>query len=153
MSGPGGQQPYYSQYSTPTPYGPQAQQAQRPPVNYRPAEPGWWLGADGLWWPPETAPAPTAGYGGGSQQGSGYQQPDPYGGYYSDKSKVVAGILQLAISGIGIGRFYLGYTGIGVAQLLVTIFTCGLGGIWGLIDGILILVGKVPYDGHGRLLR
>ena len=66
----------------------------------------------------------------------------------SDKQKIVAGLLQLFIGSLGIGRFYLGYTGIGVAQLL----TCGGLGIWALIDAILILIGKVP-DAQGRPLR
>ncbi|PPJ18999.1 hypothetical protein C5E44_07575 [Nocardia nova] len=71
-----------------------------------------------------------------------------YGEPFSDKSKLTAGLLQLFVGGLGIGRFYLGYTGIGVAQLLVTLFTCGLGGIWPFIDAILILTGKVrdPYN-------
>jgi TM2 domain-containing membrane protein YozV len=69
----------------------------------------------------------------------------------SDKSKVVAGVLQI-IPGFGIGRFYLGHIGIGVAQLLVALFTFGLGGIWSLIDGILILVNGGT-DAHGRRLR
>ena len=71
-----------------------------------------------------------------------------YGEPLSDKSKLTAGLLQLFIGGFGVGRFYLGYTGIGVAQLLVTIFTCGLGGIWPFIDAIMILTGKVrdPYN-------
>ncbi len=50
------------------------------------------------------------------------------------------------------GRFYLGYTNIGVLQLVVTVVTCGIGSIWGLIDGIMILVGNVP-DPQGRMLR
>ncbi|MFF0498000.1 TM2 domain-containing protein [Nocardia aobensis] len=71
-----------------------------------------------------------------------------YGEPFSDKSKLTAGLLQLFVGGLGIGRFYLGYTGIGVAQLLVTLFTCGLGGIWPFIDAIMILTGKVrdPYN-------
>ena len=35
---------------------------------------------------------------------------------------------------------------------LVTIFTCGLGSIWGLVDGILILVNGGT-DAQGRVLR
>ncbi|MGO4614634.1 NINE protein [Nocardia sp. 2YAB30] len=77
---------------------------------------------------------------------------DPYGVPLSDKQKLIAGLLQIFLGSFGVGRFYLGYTGLGVAQLLVTIVTCGLGGIWGLIDGIMILVGKVP-DPNGRPLR
>lgn len=73
----------------------------------------------------------------------------------SDKSKVVAGLLQLlGLFGlVGIGRIYLGYTGLGVAQLIVGIVTCGLGAvIWGIIDGIMILTDKVR-DPAGRPLR
>jgi TM2 domain-containing membrane protein YozV len=69
----------------------------------------------------------------------------------SDKSKVVAGLLQI-IPGFGVGRFYTGHVGIGVAQLLVTFFTLGFGGIWPLIDGIIILVNGGT-DASGRPLR
>ncbi|MQY28097.1 TM2 domain-containing protein [Nocardia aurantia] len=62
---------------------------------------------------------------------------------YSDKSKLVAGLLQIFLGGFGVGRFYLGYTGLGIAQIAVTWLTCGIGGLWPLIDGIMILVGKV----------
>ncbi|MDF2584191.1 MAG: putative rane protein [Mycobacterium sp.] len=74
---------------------------------------------------------------------------------FSEKSKVIAGLLQLlGLFGIlGIGRFYLGYTGLGVAQLLVGLFTCGIGAvIWGIVDAILLLTDKVR-DPQGRPLR
>ncbi len=57
---------------------------------------------------------------------------------YSDKSKLVAGLLQILIP-LGIGRFYIGDTKIGVWQLVVTILTCGIGALWPFIDGIMIL--------------
>ncbi len=63
---------------------------------------------------------------------------------YSDKQKLIAGLLNILLP-FGIGRFYIGDTGTGVAQLLVSIFTCGIGGIWSLIDGILMLTGD-PND-------
>ena len=107
-------------------------------------------------------PGQPAGYAG---QPAGYAgQPGPYAGYpaaygvdaygrpLSDKSKLTAGLLQIFLGSLGIGRFYLGYTTIGVLQLVVTIVTCGLGSIWGLIDGIIILIGNVP-DPQGRTLR
>ncbi|MBF6213212.1 TM2 domain-containing protein [Nocardia puris] len=86
----------------------------------------------------------------------GYNPADPeapfgrdyYGVPYSDKQKIIAGILQLLIGTLGIGRFYLGYTTIGILQII----TCGGFGIWSLIDAILILMGKVP-DANGRPLR
>jgi TM2 domain-containing membrane protein YozV len=90
----------------------------------------------------------------GYQQPAGYGQPqyDSLGRPISDKSKVVAGILGIALGGFGAGRFYTGHTSIAVAQLLVTIFTCGLGHFWGLIDGIMILVNGGT-DAQGRVLR
>lgn len=57
------------------------------------------------------------------------------------KSKVAAGILGILVGGLGIHRFYLGYVGIGILQIVVTILTCGAGSIWGFIEGILILCG------------
>ena len=68
------------------------------------------------------------------------------------KSKIAAGLLQIFLGGFGVGRFYLGYTGIGVAQILVTWLTCGIGGIWPFIDGILILTGSVNTDADGNPL-
>ncbi|MFD0528471.1 TM2 domain-containing protein [Kitasatospora arboriphila] len=67
----------------------------------------------------------------------------------SDKSKVVAGLLQIFLGGFGIGRFYTGHVGMGVAQLL----TCGGLGVWALIDGILFLVSDTRTDAQGRTLR
>lgn len=69
--------------------------------------------------------------------------------YVSDKSKVVAGVLQILLP-FGVGRFYTGNTAIAVAQL-ITAF-CGVGAIWSMIDGIVILVGGAR-DGHGRPIR
>ena len=68
------------------------------------------------------------------------------------KSKLAAGLLQIFLGCFGVGRFYLGYTGIGVAQLLVSLCTCGIGAIWPFIDGILILVGSVNVDADGNPL-
>jgi TM2 domain-containing membrane protein YozV len=72
----------------------------------------------------------------------------------SDKSKTVAGLLQLlSLVGIGgIGRFYIGDIGVGIAQLLVGWFTCGVGLIWSVVDAILILTDHVR-DPQGRPLR
>ncbi len=53
--------------------------------------------------------------------------------------KLVAGILGILIGSLGIHKFYLGYTKEGIIQIVVTIVTCGLGGILGLIEGIIYL--------------
>ncbi|MFY1620891.1 TM2 domain-containing protein [Micromonospora sp. WMMD736] len=71
---------------------------------------------------------------------------------YSDKSKVVAGILGILLGTFGAGRFYTGHTKIAVLQLVVGVCTGGIGGLWGLIDGILILVNGGT-DAQGRPLR
>jgi len=70
------------------------------------------------------------------------------------KSKLVAGLLGILLGGLGVHRFYLGYTAIGVAQILVTLITCGAGWIWGLIEGILIITGStITTDAEGRGLK
>ncbi|MDR0463399.1 MAG: NINE protein [Pseudomonadales bacterium] len=69
------------------------------------------------------------------------------------KSRMVAGLLGIFIGSLGVHRFYLGYIGIGIAQILVTIVTCGIGSLWGLIEGILILTGNgVKTDAKGNPL-
>lgn len=73
----------------------------------------------------------------------------------SDKSKLVAGLLQLLglVGLVGIGRIYLGQTGLGIVQLLVGLVTFGTGAfIWGIVDAVLILTDRVR-DPQGRPLR
>ncbi len=53
--------------------------------------------------------------------------------------KVVAGILGILLGGLGIHKFYLGYNKEGVIQLVVSVFTCGIGSVIGLIEGIIYL--------------
>lgn len=72
----------------------------------------------------------------------------------SSKSKIAAGLLQIFLGGLGIGRFYTGHIGIAVAQLVLSIFSCGaVGGIWGLIDGIVILTTKDFKDADGKIME
>ena len=71
---------------------------------------------------------------------------------YSHRSKVVAGVLQILLGAFGVGRFYTGHTGLAFAQIAVTWLTCGLGGLWPFIDGIMMLTGAVK-DAEGRPLR
>ncbi|MFF9621874.1 TM2 domain-containing protein [Streptomyces griseosporeus] len=91
-------------------------------------------------------PVPPGMYTGDPNAPYGY---DPFGRPYSDKSKIVAGILQLFLGTFGVGRFYIGDVGIGLAQL----FTCGGLGIWALIDGIILLTSNDKTDAQGRVLR
>ena len=61
------------------------------------------------------------------------------------KSQLTAVLLAFFLGGIGVHRFYLGYTLIGVIQIL----TLGGLGIWSLIDFIRILTGSLqPKDGE-----
>ncbi|WP_424216455.1 TM2 domain-containing protein (plasmid) [Streptomyces sp. BI20] len=67
----------------------------------------------------------------------------------SDKSKVVAGVLQFFLGCFGAGRFYTGHTGMAIAQLL----TCGGVGVWALVDSIMFFVSNDRTDAKGRPLR
>ena len=73
-----------------------------------------------------------------------------------EKSKLAAGLLGIFLGLFGVHNFYLGYTGKAVAQLLITVLSCGtlfwISEIWGLIEGILILVGNINKDASGNLL-
>ena len=82
----------------------------------------------------------------------------------SDKSKVGAGLLQLFLGTLGIGRFYIGSSGIGAAQLILTLVGfatafIGIGvvlilgvSLWAFIDAILMFTGGVR-DSRGLKLR
>ena len=60
------------------------------------------------------------------------------------KSQIIALVLVALVGGLGIHRFYLGYTWQGVVQLL----TLGGCGIWALIDLIRICTGDLqPKNG------
>ncbi len=105
-----------------------------------------------------------------------------YGMPVSDKSKVAAGLFGIFFGSLGVHNFYLGYTVKAVIQLVsflvgmifyiggciasegavasaavmvvaVVGFFVVLGiEIWAWIEGILILCGKIAYDGQGRRL-
>ena len=55
------------------------------------------------------------------------------------EKKIVAGIFGILLGSFGIHKFYLGYTKEGIIQLVVSILTCGIGGIIGFIEGIIYL--------------
>lgn len=129
----------------------------------------------GAGYPPPPLPGggtqyPGSQYGGPQYGGPHYPGPQyagapgwvdpsaPYGRHpvtgepFSDKQKLTAGLLNILLGVFGAGRFYLNQPGIAVAQIAVTWLTCGIGGIWPLIDGIMMLTGSVR-DEHGRPLR
>lgn len=68
------------------------------------------------------------------------------------KSKMAAGLLGIFLGGLGIHNFYLGFTGKAIAQIILS--PCfGIGAIWGLIDGIMILTGSINKDAKGVPLK
>lgn len=117
---------------------------------------------------PYAPPAPPADQAAGYQQPGypqqaayGQQQPAPYGQQpyalpygVEQKSKVVAGILGILLGGLGIHNFYLGKTSRALIQLLVSVLSFGIlyvpMQIWGLVEGILILVGNEGYRTDSR---
>ena len=79
-----------------------------------------------------------------------------YNGNTQPKSKIAAGVLAvIPLTGsLGIYNFYLGYTSKAVAQLLITILSCGalsvVTWIWSLIEGIMIFTGSINKDAFGN---
>ena len=72
---------------------------------------------------------------------------------FSPKSRLTAGLLGIFLGSIGVHRFYLGYVGIGIIQIIVSIVTIGIGSLWGFIEGIIIISGGEWKDARGRPLR
>lgn len=65
----------------------------------------------------------------------------------SDRVKIVVVLLAFLLP-LGVHRFYLGHTSIGIAQLLLTWF-CGIGVFWVYADGIYLAL-TTPEDDRGR---
>jgi TM2 domain-containing membrane protein YozV len=168
------EQPEPDEGRTPPPPPPPPPSAAVPPPAYNiapPAAPYQPPPLPGQAYQPYGAPPPVpSGFGIGLVPGAKVPgQIDPATGLpYSDKERLIAGLLQLlpSMMGIpGIGRLYTGHTAIGLIQLIGTIsgwvFTCILVGllwaiplwIWGVIDGILMLTNKRFTDSDGRVLR
>ena len=56
-----------------------------------------------------------------------------------NSKKVLAGIMGIILGGLGIHRFILGDTSGGIIRIVITVFTCGIASIIGLIEGIIYL--------------
>jgi hypothetical protein len=68
-------------------------------------------------------------------------------GGISDRTKLIIVLLAFLLP-FGVHRFYLGHTGLGVAQLLLAWF-CGIGVFWAYADGIYLIL-STPEDDQGR---
>lgn len=69
------------------------------------------------------------------------------------KSKLVAGLLAIFLGTFGVHNFYLvSIVGILLCCVVVGVFIVMGVGIWGLVEGIMILTGKIDTDGKGNPL-
>jgi TM2 domain-containing membrane protein YozV len=81
-------------------------------------------------------PVPTGvGYGAAGAVAPAYPVPST--------NRIAAGVLGILLGALGIHKFILGRVGAGLVMLLVTVLTCGWGGIVmnviGIIEGIIYL--------------
>lgn len=125
-----------------------------PPPGWYPDGSGsqrWW---NGTAWGEVAAPAPQSGGTAQPAAVGGAVPPPPWGTWtYADgtpidpralppfesSKRTTAGILGILLGGLGIHKFYLGYTNEGIIQIVGTILTCGALSILGLVEGIIYL--------------
>lgn len=106
---------------------------------------------------PPASPPPPPPYAGappypGTPVGQYQYGADLWAGY-SWRNRWVAGVLGIFLGVFGVHRFYLGFTGVGVVQLVLGIVTAGIvSSIWGFIEGILCFCGAMN-DVDGLPLR
>ena len=70
----------------------------------------------------------------------------------TQKSRLVAGLLGILLGGLGAHNFYLGNTSRAILQILLS-FCFGIGAIWSLVEGIMILTGRIDTDAWGVPLK
>lgn len=56
-----------------------------------------------------------------------------------ENKKILAGVLALFVGYLGVHKFILGYQKEGIIQIIISVVTCGLGGIIPFIEGIIYL--------------
>ncbi|MEM7453422.1 MAG: NINE protein [Planctomycetota bacterium] len=94
---------------------------------------------------------------------AGAPQPQAHAGHPPLKSKIAAGLLAIFIGQFGVHNFYLGYTNLGIVQVVLTVIgyatSCmGIGvflvfgvAVWAFVEGIMCLMDSRP-DAWGRPL-
>jgi TM2 domain-containing membrane protein YozV len=56
-----------------------------------------------------------------------------------NSKKILCGVLGILLGGFGVHRFLLEDVSGGIIRIVITVFTCGIGSIIGLIEGIIYL--------------
>jgi len=56
-----------------------------------------------------------------------------------ESKRVLAGVMGVVLGGLGIHRFVLDDVKGGILRIVITVVTCGLGNLIGLIEGIIYL--------------
>lgn len=150
-------QPAQQSYQAPQP--PEGQQAQQ---NYQPpqgGQPPYGQQSQGYYQYQSENGQQQPSYGQPNQPYSQQQPGQPYGQQYNyypgyeQKSKLVAGLLGIFLGAWGVHNFYLGFTTKAVIQIIVTLATCGVGALWGFIEGILYICGNMNTDSNGIPLK
>jgi TM2 domain-containing membrane protein YozV len=71
------------------------------------------------------------------------------------KSAVGAGLLGIFLGVFGVHNFYLGYKSKAIVQLILglTVVFAPISWVWGVIEGIMILLGSINVDGNGKPIK
>lgn len=159
------QPPQYTQQAAPyqqaalyqPPQYTQAAPEQTPPTQPDPAENGGYQPPryTQQYQPPYNEPQPPyqQPYASNPYGQQGYQPPYAAQKIYPQKSRIAAALLGILFGTFGVHNFYQGRIGVGVAQLAITVVSCGwlavVSAIWGIVEGVQLLQGKKLVDGHG----